>query len=118
MKRVMVVDGHDRIRELLVELLSAEPDLQVVAACATGAQAVERAAEAQPDVVVLDPDLLGRDGVDATCAVLEKCPSAYVLVLTAAPHGRLAADVLAAGARACLAKSVAYTAILGAVRSA
>ena len=118
MKRVMVVDGHERIRELLTELLAGEPGLEVVASAATGAAATELAERLQPDVVVVDPEMLGADGTEAARRILSRDPQPHVLVLTAAPHGMLAAQILAAGARTCLAKSVAYTAIVKAIRSA
>jgi len=114
----MVVDGHDRIRELLVELLAGEPGLQVVADCASSADGVEQAGPTRPDVVVLDPDLLGPEVVTDLHRIVRARPESNVLVLTAAPHGRLAADLRDAGARTCLSKSAAYTAILHAVRSA
>ena len=116
-KRVMVVDGHAHIRELLVELLAGEPGLEVVASAATGPDAVELAGRLRPDVVVVDPEPAAVDGVDATRRIVAQHPGTHVLVLTAAPHGMLAAQTLAAGARTCLAKSVAYTAIVEAIRA-
>jgi DNA-binding NarL/FixJ family response regulator len=116
-KRVMVIDGHQRIRELLIELLAGEPGLEVVGSAATGAGGTELAEQLRPDVVVVDPDLLGAAGAEATRQILAGDPRTHVLVLTAAPHGMLAAQLLAAGARTCLSKSVAYTAIVKAIRS-
>jgi len=117
-KRVMVIDGHRRIRELLIELLGGEPGLEVVGSAATGADGTDLAGRLRPDVVVVDPDLLEAGGaVEATRQILISDPEAHVLVVTAAPHGTLAAQLLAAGARTCLAKSAAYTAIVKAIRS-
>ena len=116
-KRVMVVDGHARIRELLVELLAGEPGLEIVASAATGADAVELAGRVQPDVIVVDPEPAEVHGPDAVRRILAQHPGTHVLVLTAAPHGTLAAQTLAAGAHTCLAKSVAYTAIVEAIRA-
>ena len=117
MKRVMVVDGHAGIRELLVELLAAEPGLEVVASAATGVGAIELADRLEPDVIVVDPEPAEVHGPDATRQILAQHPRTCVLVLTAAPHGTLAAQTLAAGAQTCLAKSVAYTAIVEAIRA-
>jgi DNA-binding NarL/FixJ family response regulator len=116
-KRVMVVDGHARIRELLVELLAGEPGLEIVASAATGGDAVELADRVQPDVIVVDPEPVEVHGPDAVRRILAQHPGTHVLVLTAAPHGTLAAQTLAAGARTCLSKSVAYTAIVEAIRT-
>src|SRR3954454_1264314 len=117
LKRVMVVDGHAGIRELLVELLAAEPGLEVVASVATGVGAIELADRLEPDVIVLDPEPAEVHGPDATRQILAQHPRTCVLVLTAAPHGTLAAQTLVAGAQTCLAKSVAYTAIVEAIRA-
>jgi DNA-binding NarL/FixJ family response regulator len=116
-KRIMVVDGHARIRGLLVELLASELGLEVVATAATGEDAVELADRIGLDTIVIDPELVGIDGADATRQILSRHPQAHVLVLTAAPHGILAAQTLAAGARTCLSKSAAYTAIVNAIRA-
>jgi DNA-binding NarL/FixJ family response regulator len=116
-KRVMVVDGHAGIRELLVDLLAAEPGLEVVASAATGVGAIELADRLEPDVIVVDPEPAEVHGPDATRQILAQHPRTCVLVLTAAPHGTLAAQTLAAGAQTCLAKSVAYTAIVDAIQA-
>jgi DNA-binding NarL/FixJ family response regulator len=116
-KRIMVVDGHSRIRALLVELLASEPGLEVVATAATGGDAVELANRIGPDTIVIDPELAGIDGADATRQILTRHPRTHVLVLTAAPTGPLTAQTLAAGARTCLPKSAAYTAIVNAIRA-
>ena len=113
----MVIDGHARIRELLVELLAAEPGLDVVGSAATGVDAVELADRLQPDVIVIDPEPAAAAAADFTRQILTKHPRTRVLVLTDAPHGTLAAQTLAAGARTCLAKSIAYTAIVQAIRA-
>jgi DNA-binding NarL/FixJ family response regulator len=117
-KRVMVIDGHARIRELLVELLAAEPGLEVVASTATGVDAIELADRLRPHVIIVDPEPAEVHAPDATRQILAQHPRTRVLVLTAAPHGTLAAQTLAAGAQTCLAKSVAYTAIVAAIRAA
>ncbi|MDT7579467.1 MAG: hypothetical protein QOK35_731 [Pseudonocardiales bacterium] len=117
MKRVMVIDGHPRIRELLVELLAGEPGLKIVGSTATGVDAVELADRLRPDVIVVDPEPAVVNAADATLQILARHPQTHVLVLTAAPHGTLATQTLAAGARTCLAKSVAYTAIVQAIRA-
>jgi DNA-binding NarL/FixJ family response regulator len=117
-KRVMVIDGHARIRELLVELLAAEAGLEIVGSAATGDDAIELVDRLRPDVIVVDPEPAAVNGADATRQILTKHPRTQVLVLTAAPHGTLAAQTLAAGARTCLAKSVPYTTIVEAIRAA
>ena len=68
----MVVDDHDFCRDGLVEALRAEPDLQVVADCPDGADAVRLAAQVCPDVIVMDLQMPGMNGADATREVLRE----------------------------------------------
>jgi CheY-like chemotaxis protein len=70
----MVVDGHAGIRELLVELLGAEPGLEIVASAATGVGAIELADRLQPDVIVVDPEPAEVHGPDATRQILAQHP--------------------------------------------
>jgi DNA-binding NarL/FixJ family response regulator len=118
MKRVVVVDDHAYIRETLVELLDNELDLAVVGSGADGAAAIALADQLEPDVVVMDARMPGIDGAVATEEILRRRPLTWVIVLTSAPDGHLATRALAAGARACLAKSGSYSALVDAIRAA
>jgi DNA-binding NarL/FixJ family response regulator len=117
MKQVLVIDDHAYMRETLVELLDNEMDLTVVGSGADGAAAIALADELKPDVVVMDAHMPGIDGVDATREILRRRPLTWVIMLTSAPHGPLAAQALAAGARTCLAKSGRYSALLDVIRT-
>jgi DNA-binding NarL/FixJ family response regulator len=117
LRSVVVVDDHAYIRETLVELLRNELDLAVVGSGADGAEAIELADELEPDVVVIDVEMPGVDGVVATREIIRRHPRTRVVVLTATPHGRLATQALEAGADVCVAKSGRYTALLDAIRA-
>jgi DNA-binding NarL/FixJ family response regulator len=118
MKRVIVIDDHAYVRETLVELLSNELGLTVVGSGADGAEAVELVGRLAPDVVVMDLQMAGTDGVEATREIVRRHGATRVVVLTATPHGQLASQALAAGAHACLAKSGRYSALVDAIRAA
>ena len=117
MKRILVIDDHAYIRETLVELLDNESDLTVVGSGADGAVAVELADRLAPDVVGMDAHMDGVDGIEATREILRRQAGTRVVILTAAPHGALASQALAAGADACVAKSGRYSVLVAAIRA-
>ncbi|WP_231979166.1 response regulator [Tessaracoccus coleopterorum] len=97
--RVLVVDDHPLYREGLVGLLRLTPDLGVVGQAVDGPEAVRLAAELVPDVVVMDVNLPGIDGVEATRQIIAARPDARVLMLTMLDDATVA-DAVLAGARA------------------
>lgn len=82
MIRVLIVDDHAMVREGLTSVLAADGDIEVVAAAANGADAVDLAPSLAPDVVVMDLSMPEMDGVAATRRVREVAPGTRVLVLT------------------------------------
>lgn len=113
--RVMVVDDHPMWRDA-VERDLQEAGFDVVAVAADGHQALARFPAARPQVVVLDLQIPGPNGVDVTAQVLARDPSARVLILSASGEQ---ADVLAAvkaGATGYLVKSASRPELLDAVR--
>jgi DNA-binding NarL/FixJ family response regulator len=115
MKRVLVIDDHAYVRETLVELLSNEPGLTVVGSGADGVAAVELVDQFEPDVLVMDVQMPGSDGVEATRQIVRRHTKTRVVILTATPHGRLAVQALEAGAHALLAKSGRYSTLVDAI---
>jgi DNA-binding NarL/FixJ family response regulator len=118
LKRIMVVDDHDLLRESLTGMFAAEDDVEVVAVCADGADAIELADRLRPDVIVMDLQMPGVNGAEATRAILRGHPELRIVILTASPASGLAAEALAAGAVACVTKNGDCAALLGAIRAA
>ena len=116
MIRVMVVDDHELFRQALCAVVDQEHDMTVVAVCGDGQEAVERLAQARPDVVVTDLVMPRLDGAATTAHVRDQQPGLPVLVLTGTPHGQLAAAALAAGARAVLVKHLERADLVAAIR--
>jgi DNA-binding NarL/FixJ family response regulator len=116
-KRVIVVDDHDIFRAGLVELLRSEPGIEVVADCPDGSDAVRLVDDVRPDLVVMDLQMPGMNGADATREILRKQPGVRIVIITAVPHSPLVEQALAAGASACVPKGDPEP-LLAAVRSA
>lgn len=115
--RVLVVDDHPVFRDGLVGTLRAEPDLDVIASCADGAEAVRVAAETQPDAVVMDLAMPRLGGIEATRAIVSASPHIGVLVLTMVEEDDSVFAAVRAGARGYLLKGSSPEDIVRAVRS-
>lgn len=103
--KVLVVDDHVGIRHGISSLVDAEhPRMCSVGSAATCAQALELARETQPDVVVLDVDLDGEDGLQMIAA-LRRVARCEVVVLTSLVDPCVAAHALRSGASACVHKT-------------
>jgi DNA-binding NarL/FixJ family response regulator len=116
--RVLLVEDNQVFREALELLLGLRSDMEVVASVPDGAAAAAVAAEVRPDVVLMDYRLPGLDGVQATRAVREACPSAAVVCLTASATLRERDALTDAGVVACLRKDDGLDAIIAAIRGA
>lgn len=115
--RVMIVDDHELLRRSLVDLLGAVPDLDVVAVCADGQEAVDAVEQARPDVILMDLTMPVLDGVQATELIMRCRPGQRILILTATPGSVNAARALAAGASRIVPKNVDPAALLRLLRA-
>ena len=104
MIRLLLADDEDLVREALATLLELEPDIQVVAQAGDGVRAVELDAEHLPDLVVLDLEMPGLDGVAAASRILAARTVPIVLLTRHARPGVLR-RALSAGARAFVPKT-------------
>ena len=116
--RILLVEDNEVFREALELLFSLRDDIEVVASVSDGHTAAPACVEHRPDVVLMDYRLPGLDGVQATRAVREACPSAAVVCLTASAEGREIEALRAAGAVACLTKDQELEEIVAAIKSA
>jgi two-component system nitrate/nitrite response regulator NarL len=113
--RLLVVDDHTLFRRGLVALLSQYERLEVVGEAADAGQAQRRAAELQPDVVLLDNHLPGVRGVDALPGLKEAAPHARVVMLTVSEDQADLAGALRHGAHGYLLKTMESDALLAAL---
>jgi DNA-binding NarL/FixJ family response regulator len=116
--RVLVVDDYDLFRTGLCRLFGQAEGLTVVADARSGDDAVRRAAELLPDVVVMDVNMPGISGVEATRRLLEVSPHSAVLMLTATDDEENVLNAVLAGASGYLLKDAKLSEIVRGVRAA
>ena len=116
--RVLVVDDQALVREGLMTLLEAVPDITPVAAAADGEEAVALSARHRPDVVLMDLRMPRLDGVEATRRIREAQPETEIVVLTTHADDDSILDALRAGARGYLTKDAGIAEISRAVHAA
>lgn len=114
---VVLADDHAVVRKGIREFLEAEGDILVVAEASDGAQAVDLVAEHLPDVAVLDIQMPGVTGIEATRRIRAEHPSVKVLVLTAYDDDPYVFALLQAGAHGYLLKTADSSQLVVAVRA-
>ncbi|HEU5287490.1 MAG TPA: response regulator transcription factor, partial [Candidatus Limnocylindria bacterium] len=114
--RVVVADDHPSIRENLRYLLNAEADMRVVGVASDGAEALTVASDALPDVLVLDHDMPGLDGLAVMRRLRTDHPGIAVVMYTAQPE--MCDDAMNAGAAGCVGKDESPALLLDTIRNA
>ncbi len=115
--RILIADDHGVVREGLRAVLGSEPDMEVVGEAATGKEVVERAAELQPDVILMDIQMPHVNGIEATRRILEANPDIGVVVLTMFEDDDSVFSAMRAGARGYVLKGAPPSEILKVLRA-
>src|SRR5438445_12534290 len=115
--RIFIADDHEVVRKGLMSLLQAQPDWEVCGEAADGREAVDKAQQLKPDVVILDIGMPSLNGLEATRQILKSNPQAKVLILTLHDSDQVVREVLNAGARGFLLKSDAARDLVAAVEA-
>jgi two-component system NarL family response regulator len=114
---VLVVDDHALFRRGLEMVLRAEPDIVVVGEAEDGTDAVAKACETLPDIVLLDVRMPRRSGIEACRAIKDAVPSAKIIMLTVSDEEADLYDAIKAGAMGYLLKEVSIEDVASAIRA-
>lgn len=115
--RTLIVDDHALFRRGLEIVLVTEPDIEVVGEASDGAEAVAKAGESLPDVVLMDIKMPRSSGIEACRAIKDIAPSARIIILTMSDEEEDLFDAIKAGATGYLLKDIPLDQVAEAVRS-
>ena len=107
MKKItlLITDDHTLVRESWVMLFSADPRFEVIAQCGSGEEAMEMAARLRPDVVIMDINLPGVNGFEATEEILKQSPLSRILAVSLHTQPAYAKKILKLGAMGYVTKN-------------
>ena len=106
--KILVVDDEKAVRAALQRLLRTQPGWEIVGEASGGSEAIGKAKELQPDVVILDLSMPGMSGLEAAPQIKKAYPAAEVLIFTQHDSEFLVREAQTAGARGYLLKSDAH----------
>ena len=115
--RILVAEDHPLFRKGMISLLASVPEFEVVGQAASGGEAVARAAQLQPDVVLMDVQMPEVNGIEATRRILQESPSIRVLVVTMFEDDDSVFMALRAGARGYVLKDADEEEVVRAIRA-
>jgi DNA-binding NarL/FixJ family response regulator len=115
--RILIADDHPVFRFGLRALLGAEPDVAIVGEATTGEETVALAESLQPDVILMDVNMPGLNGIEATRRTLEVSPAIRVLIITMFEDDASVFAAMRAGARGYLLKGATGEETIRAIRS-
>ncbi len=118
MMRVLIVDDHVGMRQILVRLLDGMSETEIVAEAADGFAAVQLASECQPDIVVMDVEMPRLDGIGATRRIVAENPDMRIIGLSTHDSDVCVNAMLAAGACAYVLKDEMFPDLIEAVEAA
>ncbi len=115
--RILLADDHQVIRTGLKSFLESQPDFKVVAEASNGREAIERALETRPDIILMDITMPEMDGLEATRQLKKLWPECVILCLTVHEDKFYFMEMLAAGASGYLTKQAASDELVSAIHA-
>lgn len=116
--RVLLVDDHALFREGLALIISSQPDLTVVGEASDGLEAAVKAAELKPDLILMDIQMPGMDGIEATRRIKRELPAATIVMLTVRDDEEKLFDAIKSGAQGYLLKQMQSKELIEMIRRA
>jgi DNA-binding NarL/FixJ family response regulator len=115
--RVLIADDHPLFRHGLSALLSASPDFEVAGEATTGEEVIEQAFTLQPDVILMDIQMPGTNGIEATRRILHASPHIRILIITMFEDDASVFTAMRAGARGYILKDAQKADMFQAIRA-
>jgi len=115
--QILTVDDHALLRKGIAGLVSAEPDMEVIAEASTGVEAIQQFREYRPDVTLMDLLMPDMGGIEAIIAIRNEFPEARIIVLTTYTGDVQVVRALKAGARAFVLKAKVNRELLETIRA-
>lgn len=116
--RILLADDHNLLREGLAGIISAQADLQVVGQAEDGLEAVVKARSLHPDLILMDIQMPGCDGLEATRLIKAELPETVIVILTVRDDEEKLFEAIRSGAQGYLLKNIASTELLAMLRGA
>ena len=113
----LLADDHDLMRQGIRSLLESNPNFEICGEAGNGLEAVDKAIELRPDVVVLDVSMPGIDGLEAARQIRRHLPNTKVLIFTVDDTAQMVRDMFDAGAHGYVLKSEASTHLIAAIEA-
>lgn len=116
--RVLLADDHALFREGLAGIIAAQPDMEVVAQAGDGLEAVVKARELRPDLILMDVQMPGCDGIEATRQIIKELPQTTIVMLTVRDESEYLFEAIKCGAQGYLLKNIQSREMLERLRGA
>jgi DNA-binding NarL/FixJ family response regulator len=104
--RILLADDHNLFREGLAGIISTQPDMQVVGEASDGLEAIIKAGELKPDLILMDIQMPGCDGLEATQKIKAELPETIIVILTVRDEEEKLFKAIQHGAQGYLLKSI------------
>jgi DNA-binding NarL/FixJ family response regulator len=115
--RIILADDHDIFRKGLREIIDKQSDMTVVGEARDGVEAVSKAEELEPDIILMDLKMPRLDGIGATCLITERDPEAKIIILTMYLEVEYVSEAIKAGVRGYIFKDAGLEKMLEAIRA-
>ena len=116
--RVLLVDDHALFREGLASILGSQPDFEIIGEAGDGLEAVVKAQELKPDLILMDITMPGCDGIEATRRIKQSLPDTTIVMLTVRDEDEKLFDAIRSGAQGYLLKNMRAQNMLALLRGA